>query len=219
MTGVQTCALPISGSAFADSYGHAIQADRNQREHLAKAQFLLSDAKRKERMGFTKEAEALTAAYVKQVQDANKNEMLKNRYVADASVNLVKAGKTGAGGAKGPKPFDIVYQAELAAKKDPSEENIKNLEAARNAAGALYSGTAGAQVGAQTAADKALASARYTKAFKDWSKNFENMTEAEETFKAKHKAGTLPKIFYETPTSSAPQKATPEPKNKVIKLD
>lgn len=86
-----------AGAVFSRSYGEAIKADRAQKEHLAKAQFLLADAERKERMGFTKSAQASTAAHVKQVQEANKQDVLKNKYVADASVQLAKATKQGAG--------------------------------------------------------------------------------------------------------------------------
>jgi hypothetical protein len=90
-----------AGATFSKTYGEAIKADRAQKEHLAKAQFLLADAERKERMGFTKSAQASTAAHVKQVQEANKQDVLKNKYVADASVQLAKATKQGGAGGAG----------------------------------------------------------------------------------------------------------------------
>jgi hypothetical protein len=98
--------LGAAGSAFADVYGQAQQADRKEKQSLAMAGFQLADAERKERMGLTKEANAALAAHKTSLKDANKFNFDKLRYGSDATVRLAQASRQLAprGGAGGPKP-------------------------------------------------------------------------------------------------------------------
>jgi hypothetical protein len=143
-----------AGAAFSRTYGEAIKADRAQKEHLAKAQFLLADAERKERMGFTKSAQASTAAHVKQIQEANKQDVLKNKYVADASVQLAKATKqAGAGGAgAGGKEFMVgpaKLEPQIRAENPGQSDDWYKAEAYRQYK-RLAPGVPGAEIRAET---------------------------------------------------------------------
>lgn len=51
--------ITAAGEAFADSYDKALAADRAEKRYINQMQFSLADAKRKERLGLTKEARAL----------------------------------------------------------------------------------------------------------------------------------------------------------------
>lgn len=98
--------LGSAGSAFADVYGQAQQADRKEKQSLAMAGFQLADAERKERMGLTKEADAALAAHKVSLKDANRFNFDKLRYGSDATVRLAQASRQLAprGGAGGSKP-------------------------------------------------------------------------------------------------------------------
>jgi hypothetical protein len=85
--------LGSAGSAFADVYGQAQQADRKEKQSLAMAGFQLADAERKERMGLTKEATAALAAHKASIKDANKFNFDKLRYGSDATVKLAQASR------------------------------------------------------------------------------------------------------------------------------
>lgn len=192
--------LGQASGAFAQAYAPVIQADRKEKMALANMKFNLMDAQRKERMGMTKGALAAAAEAEKNQRDADKFASDKLVKKAEIDAKIAAAGRPvrtgGAGGT--PKPFDILNAAEKAALANPDDPVAqRNLQAARSAAGAVYSGTAPAQVSATAAADKALAKVRYTKGFKDWAKsNYGgDMMEAEKAFIASQKAGTLPKIF------------------------
>jgi len=98
--------LGSAGSAFADVYGQAQQADRKEKQSLAMAGFQLADAERKERMGLTKEANAALSAHKASLKDANKFNFDKLRYGSDATVKLAQASRQlrPTGGSGGPKP-------------------------------------------------------------------------------------------------------------------
>jgi len=153
MTYKRTSTKGRAGAAFGRSYGDAIKADRAQRDALAKSQFLLADAKRKERMGFTKSAQASTAAYVKSVQEANKQEVLKNKYVADASVQLAKATRAGTGGAgAGGKEFMVgpaKLEPQIRAENPGQSDDWYKAEAYRQYK-RLAPGVPGAEIRAET---------------------------------------------------------------------
>jgi hypothetical protein len=97
--------LGSAGSAFADVYGQAQQADRKEKQSLAMAGFQLADAERKERMGLTKEANAALSAHKASLKDANKFNFDKLRYGSDATVKLAQASRQlrPAGGSGAPK--------------------------------------------------------------------------------------------------------------------
>jgi hypothetical protein len=98
--------LGAAGSAFADVYGQAQQADRKEKQYLATAGFHLADAERKEHLGLTKEASSAMSAYKSSIKDANKFNLDKLKYTADATVKLAQTSRQLAprGGAGGPKP-------------------------------------------------------------------------------------------------------------------
>jgi hypothetical protein len=98
--------LGSAGSAFADVYGQAQQADRKEKQSLAMAGFQLADAERKERMGLNKEANAALSAHKASLKDANKFNFDKLRYGSDATVKLAQASRQlrPTGGSGGPKP-------------------------------------------------------------------------------------------------------------------
>lgn len=194
--------LGRAGKNFAEAYAPAVKADQDLRRSTATMNINLANAQRAENMGLAKEAMSYTNQAIQAKKESAKAERELAKAEAELNVSAAKAFRPpakGAGGGAGgkPKPFDILNEAALAYKKDPSDANRMRLEAAQESAQMVYSGTAPAQVGAQTAADKALAKVRYTKGFKDWAKsNYGgDMMEAEKAFIASQKAGTLPKIF------------------------
>jgi hypothetical protein len=194
-------------------------ADSKEKSAIADMDFKIKNAKRQENMGFTKSAQALTASAISSKKAADKAELDKLAAEGKVEEGIAKAAKQtgkapGAGGAGSkPKPFDVLNEASLAFKRDPSPENKMRYEAAQDAAGMVYSGSAPAQVGAATAADKALSRARYSRDFKKWAKeNYGgDMAQAETAFLASHKAGTLPRIFSGSTAAPAPQQTRPAP--------
>lgn len=196
--------LGRAGKNFAEAYAPVVKADQDLRRSTAIMNINLANAQRAESMGLAKEAMSYTNQAIQARKEAGKAERELLQKKAELNVSAAKAFRPpakGAGGAGGrPKPFDILNEAALAYKKDPSDANRMRLEAAQEAAGAVYPGTAPAQVGATAAADKALKSARISSDFRKWAKaNYgegpEGMRQAEQAFLASHKAGTLPKIF------------------------
>ena len=216
--------LGQAGKNFAEAYAPAVRADQEMRKSTALMNINLASAQRNENMGLVKDAQADYA-------QANRNRIESDRAQRDslklesnAYAGIAKAAKptkASGGAGKGPKPFDVLNAAALAFKKDPTPENKNRLDAANEAAGAVYSGTANAQVAATAAADKALKSVRYSRDFKKWAKeNYGGDTaQADNAFIASHKAGTLPKIFSGPTDAPAPQQTKPAASNQpVIKL-
>lgn len=122
--------------AVASSEEKLQAADQSHRQHLAKAQFDLADATRKERAGNVKDARAATASYVKNMQDSQKQEMLSKKYGAELLVNQERAralASRGAGAAGKPKFLedtarmqDQLVDLKANPKTDPAQ--IKALE-------------------------------------------------------------------------------------------
>jgi hypothetical protein len=214
--------LGQAGKNFAEAYAPAVKADQEMRKSTALMNINLASAQRNEKLGLVKDAQADYAQASKNRIEADKAQREAYKQESDAFASIAKAAKpskaSNAGAGKAPKPFDVLNEAALAFKKNPSPENKMKYEAAQDAAGMIYSGTAPAQVGASTAADKALAKVRYSRDFKKWAKeNYGgDMGQAENAFVASHKAGTLPKLFS---GSTAAPAATPAARPDVIKLD
>jgi hypothetical protein len=122
--------LGKAGSAFADVYGQAQQADRKEKQSLAMAGFQLADAERKERLGLTKEADAALAAHKTSLKDANRFNFDKLRYSSDATVRLAQASRQLAprGGAGGPKPKLAEDTAAMLDKLNTIKQNNPNWE-------------------------------------------------------------------------------------------
>jgi hypothetical protein len=122
--------LGKAGSAFADVYGQAQQADRKEKQSLAMAGFQLADAERKERLGLTKEADAALAAHKTSLKDANRFNFDKLRYSSDLTVKLAQASRQLAprGGAGGPKPKLAEDTAAMLDKLNTIKQNNPNWE-------------------------------------------------------------------------------------------
>jgi hypothetical protein len=85
--------LGAAGSAFADSYGQAQKADREEKRALAMAGYHLADSERKERLGLMKEADAAESAHRTSIKEANKFNLDKLNFQAKATTELAKASR------------------------------------------------------------------------------------------------------------------------------
>ncbi|NBS70250.1 hypothetical protein EBT31_15270, partial [bacterium] len=85
--------LAGAGAAFGESYNKALEADRAEQRALKMAQFQLLDAERKERLGFTKSAMSSLAARQRHLQDADKFNIMKLNYQAQASGKAAQAAR------------------------------------------------------------------------------------------------------------------------------
>jgi hypothetical protein len=103
-------ALPAFGSAM----NEVEKLDQAAKAANARAQFLLKDAQRKERMGDARGAQAALAEARKFQQDANRAQGEKLRYAADISARTVQYSKTsGKGAGSGPKWQEQVLQSNI----------------------------------------------------------------------------------------------------------
>jgi hypothetical protein len=107
-------ALPAFGGAM----NEVEKLDQAAKTANARAQFLLKDAQRKERMGDSRGAQAALAEARKFQQDANRAEGDKLRYGADIAARTVQysrpAKATGSGEPKPPKLAERLYDDNLA---------------------------------------------------------------------------------------------------------
>lgn len=127
--------LGAAGSAFAESYGQALSADKAEKRNIAQMQFNLADAERKERLGLTKEARASVQAAEAAGQAAAKNRREKYTSIANALGRGVQATRPAAARApgSGPKLNEQLAAAEIAFERNPTEENQKTVTALRRA--------------------------------------------------------------------------------------
>lgn len=130
--------LGRAGSAFSKTYGKALEADRREKRALAEAGYHLADSERKERAGNIKSADSALAAHKASLKEANKFNFDKLKAQADLTTKLANATRTtgagGAGGAgKGPKINEQLAAAEIAYEHDPTDANLKTVNALRRA--------------------------------------------------------------------------------------
>jgi hypothetical protein len=85
--------LGSAGSAFADVYGQAQQADRKEKRALASMEFNIADAKRKERMGMTKDAIAAATAAQRDKKDAGTAQLNKLKAIGDIQSKVATANR------------------------------------------------------------------------------------------------------------------------------
>jgi len=130
-------ALPAFGSAM----NEVEKLDQAAKTANARAQFLLKDAQRKERMGDSRGAQAALAEARKFQQDANRAEGDKLRYGADIAARTVGYSKTSGKGATAAKLAERLADAEEAYAMDPSKENKARLDALSSAAAKMKSST------------------------------------------------------------------------------
>jgi hypothetical protein len=123
-------ALPAFGGAM----NEVEKLDQAAKTANARAQFLLKDAQRKERMGDARGAQAALAEARKFQQDANRAQGDKLRYGADIAARTVGYSKTSGKGANAAKLAERLADAEEAYAMDPSKENKARLNALSSAA-------------------------------------------------------------------------------------
>ena len=123
-------ALPAFGSAM----NEVEKLDQAAKQANARAQFLLKDAQRKERMGDARGAQAALAEARKFQQDANRAQGEKLRYAADISARTVQYSKTSGKGATAAKLAERLADAEEAYALNPTAENKARLGALSSAA-------------------------------------------------------------------------------------
>jgi len=123
-------ALPAFGSAM----NEVEKLDQAAKTANARAQFLLKDAQRKERMGDARGAQAALAEARKFQQDANRAEGDKLRYGADIAARTVQYSKTSGKGASAAKLAERLADAEEAYALNPTPENKARLGALSSAA-------------------------------------------------------------------------------------
>jgi hypothetical protein len=132
-------ALPAFGSAM----NEVEKLDQAAKTANARAQFLLKDAQRKERMGDARGAQAALAEARKFQQDANRAQGEKLRYGADIAARTVQYSKTsGKGAGAGPKLAEQLYADNVAylmatSKPNPGESQEAFTARVRAQAGAL----------------------------------------------------------------------------------
>ena len=139
--------LGAAGSAFAGSYGQALQADRAEKRALANMEFNLLDAQRKERMGMTRSAVAAAAEAQKNQKDANAahiNKLKAQGELAGKAASAAKPYKAAGAGAKPLKVPEQLSAAEIAFARDPSEANLRTVTALRSTAAQLKTSDIGA---------------------------------------------------------------------------
>lgn len=109
--------LGAAGSAFAESYDKALQADRAEKRALKMAEFNLMDAERKERMGQAKSATAALAARRQNLQRADKLHLDKLNYQQQGAAAVARATRPAAqpkpAAPRAPKEFEVAVSTYL----------------------------------------------------------------------------------------------------------
>ena len=125
-----------AGAEVGEGFVQAAKAEALERRSLNNAKFAVKDAQRKERMGMTKDAIGAADDARRSLSDANKFALDKQKALGNLAAQGAKIAKpTGGAGSKGPKGFDAVNAAILAAKMDPNnKEKQVAAEAAKEAA-------------------------------------------------------------------------------------
>ena len=126
--------LGAAGSAFAESYGKAAQADRAEKRALKMAEVNLLDAERKERMGQAKSATSSLAARRQNLQRADKLHLDKLRFQQEGAAAVARATRpTAQRQAAEAKLPEQLAAAEIAFANNPTPENRKVVAALRSA--------------------------------------------------------------------------------------
>jgi hypothetical protein len=143
--------LGAAGTAFADSYAQALDADRKEKRALASMQFNITDAQRKERMGMTKSALASAAAAQKNKKEAFVAEVNKEKAIGDIQAKVAQANRpirVGGAGSGGPKINEDIWALEQKfARMKPGDsgydETKKLVEAGRAHLGRVHTSESG----------------------------------------------------------------------------
>jgi len=121
---------------IADSEEKLQASDTAQKDYLAKAKFALADSKRKERAGLSSDSRAATSAYVKYMQEADKEGRLNAKAAGDLLVNQDRAralaARAAASGANKPKFLEdtaaMADTIQALKAKNPDDPRIPLLE-------------------------------------------------------------------------------------------
>jgi hypothetical protein len=203
------------------------EADRKEKRAIADVDFKITNAKRLENMGMTKNAQALTASAVSSKKAADKAELDKLSAEAKVEEGIAKAAKTtgkagGAGG--GEKEYQMaarVYKADLKRQfpnMSPEELDARALQKYQNFKSA---GTAGAEVKSYADANAAFKGIQYGRKWKEhveqnYGKGPKADLQARKEWIEDFRSGRAPQ--FET-AQAAPQQTRPAASPNVIKLD
>jgi hypothetical protein len=211
------------------------EADRKEKRAIADVDFKITNAKRLENMGMTKNAQALTASAVSSKKAADKAELDKLSAEAKVEEGIAKAAKTtgkagGAGAGGGEKEYQMaarVYKADLKRQfpnMSPEELDARALQKYQNFKSA---GTAGAEVKSFADANTAFKGVQYSR---DWKKyveeNYGKGAQAQlqarkdwiDDFRSGNSAQAAPPPAA-AQNRPAPQQTRPAASPNVIKLD
>jgi len=120
--------------AYAGAMGEVDRADQAIKSANAKMQFALKDAQRKERAGNNRAADAAMENYRKFQQDENKAEFDRDNAVANLAAKGITGNRARAGaGAGGLKLAEQLGAAEIAYARNPTKENLIDVQALRKA--------------------------------------------------------------------------------------
>jgi hypothetical protein len=211
------------------------EADRKEKRAIADVDFKITNAKRLENMGMTKNAQALTASAVSSKKAADKAELDKLSAEAKVEEGIAKAAKTtgkagGAGAGGGEKEYQMamrVYRADLKRQNPNMSDQEIDAKAFQKYQNFKSAGTAGAEVKSFADANAAFKGVQYSR---DWKKHVEEnygkgaqaQLQARKDWIEDFRSGRSPQL--ET-AQAAPQQtrpaAAPAPASnpKVIKLD
>ena len=212
-------------------------ADSKEKSAIADMDFKISNAKRQENMGFTKNAQALTAGAVAAKKAADKAGLDKLAAEAKVEEGIAKVAKQtgkapGAGGAGSGKEFQFATETYLPiVQANPKYEKLP-LAQQKAIAYNMYQTnrpgvTAGATVKSQEDATKAFNKMQLLNR-KDWKQTVErdyggDAKAAREAWIAQERGTALPNsvdtMMGNRPTQSAPQQTKTASNPKVIKLD
>lgn len=122
-----------AGSAFASSYGQALQADKAEKRAITSMKINLADAERKERMGLTRDAIGAADQARRDHAAAQDFALKKSTALANMAKGFATVTKPTKPGAA-PKVPERLADALEAYKKDPSPENKNRVDALERAA-------------------------------------------------------------------------------------
>ena len=211
------------------------EADRKEKRAIADVDFKITNAKRLENMGMTKNAQALTASAVSSKKAADKAELDKliaegkvEEGIAKAAKQTGKAGGAGAGG--GEKEYQMamrVYRADLKRQNPNMSDQEIDAKAFQKYQNFKSVGTAGAEVKSFADANAAFKGVQYSR---DWKKyveeNYGKGAQAQlqarkdwiDDFRSGNSAQAAPPPAA-AQNRPAPQQTRPAASPNVIKLD
>lgn len=160
--------LAAAASTIGRSYGAAMKEQRREEMALERMRAELLDSQRKERMGMSKDARLSVEAAERSKREADKAARDASRYRADTAARMAAALRPQREGA-GPKLAEQLAAAEVAFRRDPSEENAQTVDALRKAMDRARTSEYGAgRLGLGETGIATQAETRVSQALEDW---------------------------------------------------